>query len=205
MSEEIDVYNAEENDNMIQMNLHDTMRSESEQTWNCSICTLMNDVTSIRCDACNASRQRINSLIDYNVSDCSHIDIKHETSLRDKVLYTIFNFNEIKETERKEWIEDIDDEKEGMKTHYKMLTSTSFVMRGEMKFKHNNIMDYYAYLESGIDKPTVIGISDQEAIQTKIIDSNHQFIYHKPNTGFLKYIFQGRDACFIRRRFKMSD
>ena len=62
------------------------------------------------------------------------------------------------------------------KTHYEMLSQTSFCMRGEIKFKYKNFMKYYDYLKSGTDKQTVIGITDQNAVNCIIIDNDHQLI-----------------------------
>jgi len=201
--------------------------------WSCLHCTFINNAASIYCEMCDQSRHDTHFHDDSDVQmnlhdtmrgDSDHeenesklsptmgfssntmYDIQKEAYLRDNMLEFIFNFDTAERRERKKWIGDVFDEKTGIRTHHKMIDASTYCMRGEMPFNEcEDIMLYYEYLQSGVDKATVLGISDQPPKETMVIDKDHQFIYHQPNTGILSYVVAPRDVCFIRTRYKLTD
>eukprot|EP00483_Globobulimina_turgida_P009166 UN09185 len=89
--------------------------------------------------------------------------------------------------------------------HYRFLTSTSYQMRARMMFEqdHNNINDYYNYLECGYNDDDMSWMHNKSTNKMlKIFDENHQIMYNKGASGFFTYFISQRDTCYIRSRFK---
>eukprot|EP00484_Ammonia_sp_Unknown_P008568 CAMPEP_0197075736 /NCGR_PEP_ID=MMETSP1384-20130603/211760_1 /TAXON_ID=29189 /ORGANISM="Ammonia sp." /LENGTH=344 /DNA_ID=CAMNT_0042514585 /DNA_START=33 /DNA_END=1067 /DNA_ORIENTATION=+ len=135
-------------------------------------------------------------------------DAKYEETLKSKLLATAFKVPS--SSKKKGWVDvsTYDKEHNPITSHYRFITTTSYKMRASMLFKHthDDIMNYFNYLESGYNDDDMTWTNKANLnIILKVIDRDHQMMYNQGNGGWMNYIISPRDTCYIRTRFKYTD
>eukprot|EP01084_Bolivina_argentea_P001250 2302_1 len=145
-----------------------------------------------------------NIAVDFKAEDENQVylyDINHENKLINTLLDIVFNFNE------SNWSTDKIDDKIGMKTYHKMISDSEYCTRGELRWKHKKIMNFYDHLLARKEKNKYFSwTANDQYDDMRFIDDDHVFIYHKPSVlGAIQYIISPRDFCTIRTRFKIKN